>query len=71
MATYNELQQRINELGRRTGRASISPSETFGAMGEILDKVKTMDLIGNGIKIEFVHELPAQPDEDTYYFIPL
>lgn len=71
MATYNELEQRIRELGSRTGRASISPSETFLTMLEILDKIKAVDLIGNGIKIEFVHELPAQPDEDTYYFIPL
>ncbi|HBX45568.1 hypothetical protein [Limibacterium fermenti] len=43
MATYTELEERIEELKSRTGRMSISPEETFDLMKDMLGKTKGVD----------------------------
>lgn len=64
MATYAELQQRINELKSRTGKGSISPRETFGLMDELLAKTKGVDMTAQPLVVVKSYDTLALANAD-------
>ncbi len=64
MATYNELQQRIDELKSRTGQGSISPEDNFSIMSEILDKTKAVDMTAQPLVIVKSYDTLALANAD-------
>lgn len=51
MATYTELELVIEELKARTGRASISPGETFELIEKVLEKTKGVDFNSSSMSV--------------------
>ena len=64
MATYNELETRINELKSRTGKGSISPRETFELMDELLAKTKSVDMTAQPLVVTKSYDTLALANAD-------